>query len=139
MNTIDDTLSLTQKSLDMGHSPVNKRQVLQQSSKCFDPLGTVTILAKLLLQTLWQKKISWDEPLSTEYQHLWQTLLQELRHLNTISTPRHYWKDRISTDSPVELHMFSDASTKAYGAVGIHSLWHLHIICYSQGQSCSIH
>ena len=105
----------------MGHSPVTKRQVLQQSSKSFDPLGMaypVTIRAKLLLQTLWQKKISWDEPLSSEYQHLWQTLLQDLQLLNTISTPRHYWKDGTSTDSPVELHMFSDASTKAYGAVG---------------------
>ena len=120
-NTIDDTLSLTQKPLDMGHPTVTKRQVLQQSSKSFDPLGVaypVTIRAKLLLQTLWQKKISWDEPLSSEYQHLWQTLLQDLQHLNTISTPRYYWKDGIITDNPVELHMFSDASTKAYGAVG---------------------
>ena len=38
-NTIDDTLSLTQKSLDIEHLPVTKRQVLQQSSKSFDPLG----------------------------------------------------------------------------------------------------
>ena len=38
-NTTDDTLSLTQKSLDIEHSPVTKCQVLHQSSKSFDPLG----------------------------------------------------------------------------------------------------
>ena len=72
-NTTDDTLSLTQKSLDIDHSPLSKHQVLQQSSKSFDPLGIaspVTIQAKLLVQTLWQKKISWDKPLSSEYQYL---------------------------------------------------------------------
>ena len=120
-DTIDDTLSLTQKSLDIEHSPVTKRQVLQQSSKSFDPLGIaspVTVRAKLLLQTLWQKKISWDKPLSSEYQHLWQTLLCDLQHLNTISIPRYYWKDGITMVDPVELHIFSDASTKAYRSVG---------------------
>ena len=120
-NTVSDTLSLAQKSLDLDRSPVTKRQVLKQSSKSFDPLGLtspVTVRAKLLLQTLWQQKVSWDKPLSPEYQQLWQMLLHDLQHLNTIPIPRYYLKDRMSTDEPVELHMFSDASTKAYGAVG---------------------
>lgn len=76
-NTVDDTLELAQRSLDPNRSPTIKCQVLQQSSKSFDPLGMVspvTIQAKLLLQTLWQKKIPWDEPLSSEHQQLWQTL-----------------------------------------------------------------
>lgn len=80
-------------------------------------LSPVTIRAKLLLQTLWQKKIPWDEPLSSEHQQLWQTLLHDLQHLNRISIPRYYWKDGINTDLPVELHLFPDASTKAYRAV----------------------
>ena len=41
-----------------------------------------------------------------------------LQHLNTISIPRYYWKDGITMVDPVELHIFSDASTKAYGSVG---------------------
>ena len=122
-NTVNDTLSLAHKSFDLDHNDsfVTKRQVLQQSSKSFDPLGLtspVTVRAKLLLQTLWQKKVSWDEPLSSEYHQLWQSLLHDLKHLNTISIPRYYWKDRTNTDTPIELHVFSDASTKAYGAVG---------------------
>ena len=120
-NTVNDTLELSQKSFDLNHSPATKRHVLQQSSKSFDPLGMtspVTIRAKLLLQTLWQKKVTWDEPLSSEHQQLWQTLLYDLQHLHRISIPRYYWKDGTTTNLPVELHLFSDASTKAYGAVG---------------------
>ena len=135
-NTVGDTLSPAQKCLDLDRSPVTKRQVLKQSSKSFDPLGLtspVTVQAKLLLQTLWQQ-VSWDKPLSPEYQQLWHTLLHDLQHLNTISIPRYYLKDRMSTDEPVELHMFSDASTKAYGAVGyLHQGTYLHIIHHSQG------
>ena len=120
-NTVDDTIELSQKSFDLSHPSATKHQVLQQSSKCFDPLGMtspVTIRAKLLLQTLWQKNVTWDEPFSPEHQQLWQTLQHDLQHLNRISIPRFYWKDGATTNLPVELHLFSDASTKAYGAVG---------------------
>ena len=119
-NTVDDFLELSQKSFDLNY-PLTKRQVLQQSSKCFDPLGIaspVTIRAKLLLQSLWQKKISWDVPLSLEHQQLWQTLQHDLQHLNQMSIPRYYWKEHTTSYLPIELHIFSDASTKAYGAVG---------------------
>ena len=37
-NTVDDSLEFSQKSFDLNYPPT-KRQVLQQSSKCFDPLG----------------------------------------------------------------------------------------------------
>ena len=97
-----------------------KREVLQQSSKVFDPLGftsPVTVNAKLLLLQLWQKKLPWDDILPSEYKQLWQTILHNLQQLHTISVPRYYWQNGSSTDAPVELYIFCDASTKAYGAV----------------------
>ena len=119
-NTTNDNLSLAQKFLSLDQSSTTKHEVLQQSFRVFDPLGftsPVTISAKLLLQQLWQKKLSWHVPLPLEYQQQWQTLLHDLQHLHTVSIPRCYWKNGMSTDAPVELHIFCDASTKAYGAV----------------------
>ena len=101
-------------SSSLDQSSATKREVLQQSSRIFDPLGftaPVTISAKLLLQRLWQKKLPWDVPLPSEYQQQWQTLLHDLQHLHTVSIPRCYWKNGMSTDAPVELHIFCDAST----------------------------
>ena len=119
-NTTNDNLSLAQKFFSIDQSSATKRDVLHQSSRVFDPLGftaPVTISAKLLLQQLWQKKLSWDVPLPSEYQQQWQTFLHDLQHLHTVSIPRCYWKNGMSTDAPIELHIFCDASTKAYGAV----------------------
>ena len=119
-DTANDNLSLAQKFFSLDHSSATKHEVLQQSSKVLDPLGftsPITIRAKLLLQQLWQKKLPWDDPLPSEHQQLWQTLLHDLQQLHTISIPRCYWKNESSTDAPVELHIFCDASTKAYGAV----------------------
>ena len=119
-NTTNDNLSLAQKFFSTDQSSATKCEVLQQSSRVFDPLGftaPVTISAKLLLQQLWQKKLPWDVPLPSEYQQQWQTILHDLQHLHTVSIPRCYWKNGMSIDAPVELHIFCDASTKAYGAV----------------------
>ena len=119
-NTDNDKLSLACKVSSLEHSLATKRGVLQQSSKVFDPLGftsPVTVSAKLLLQQLWQQKLPWDDALSPEHMQLWQTILHDLSQLHTISVPRYYWQNGSSTDAPVELHIFCDASTKAYGAV----------------------
>ena len=119
-NTSTDNLSLAHKTTFIDSSQATKREVLQQSSKIFDPLGftsPVTIGTKLLLQQLWQKKLPWDHPLPAEHQQQWSTLLRDLQQLHTISVTRCYFKDGLCSDPPVELHIFCDASTKAYGAV----------------------
>ena len=69
-NTQTDTLSLTSKSsIPSITSLTTKREVLKESSKLFDPLGLlspVTIKAKFFMQSLWQRNLDWDEPLSDE-------------------------------------------------------------------------
>lgn len=63
-----DTLYLAPKEIAPRQSqPISKRDVLQLSSRTYDPLGLlspVTVKAKLLIQNLWQQKLEWDEPLS---------------------------------------------------------------------------
>ena len=63
-NSSTDTLTFTSKEiLSTDKSVVSKQEVLQCSSRLYDPLGflaPVTIQAKLFMQELWQLKLSWD-------------------------------------------------------------------------------
>lgn len=95
---------------------VSKRHVLSVIAQVFDPLGLVTpciVEAKIIMQQLWVNQCSWDEDLPQHIKTLWLKFAETLPLLNNISIPR--W---ITCDSPclVELHVFSDASEKAYGA-----------------------
>ena len=94
--------------------------MLQSSSQLYDPLGwaaPVTIRAKLLLQEIWQSKISWDEPLSVAIRDKWLAILTDLLELPTVTIPRAYFSSlSVSTDVCI-MYVFSDASTKAYVAV----------------------
>jgi len=64
-----DNISLIPKTTMDASNLTTKREILQDSSKVFDPLGLavpVTVRANLLIQTLWQKQLQWDEPLEPE-------------------------------------------------------------------------
>jgi hypothetical protein len=64
-------------------------------------------------QTLWQLNFHWDESIPEDLYTLWLEFQNKLDHLNNIKVPRH-----ITCNEPhhIELHGFSDASEKAYGA-----------------------
>ncbi|XP_066157659.1 uncharacterized protein [Euwallacea fornicatus] len=93
-----------------------KRAMLSIIAKIFDPLGILgpcTVNAKTLLQQLWRKEIDWDERLPPDVSVPWHTFIQEVPEINRIAVPRFV----SSVDSSVfEIHAFSDASEKAYGA-----------------------
>ena len=58
-----DTIFLTSNKDKSARRLVTKRNVLQVSSKVYDPLGLlspVTSRAKLLIQELWQQQLEWD-------------------------------------------------------------------------------
>ena len=118
-NPVSDQLSLTPKStLIPGNSLTTKRELLQESSKVFDPIGItvpVTIQAKLLVQKVWSQHIEWDEPLGTELLNEWRRIAVDLSQLPQFSINRKYLPNFSTSD--MELHAFSDASNKAYGAV----------------------
>ena len=106
-----------------------KRGIISDVSKTFDILGWIspTILTmKLLYQHLWEKGHEWDEivPDNLVDQHAkWR---EKLPCLATKQLPRCYaLPGHIPTAQ--ELHGFSDASLKAYGAVVyIRTTYHSH-------------
>ena len=94
----------------------SKRSLLSNVSKIFDPLGMITPLTiplKILIQQTWTRKLDWDDLLPRELQESWELLSKECENLGSIKFPRMAVKEGTSYD----LHMFCDASPKAYGAV----------------------
>ena len=96
-----------------------KRGLIRDVAKTYDILGWIapTVLTmKVLYQSLWKTGHDWDEevPSSLADQHAqWR---QELPLLKNRTLPRCYRHPQL-TPLTTELHAFSDASMKAYGAV----------------------
>ena len=118
-NALTDQLSLISKGADLTSELTTKREVLQESSRIFDPIGfatPVTIHSKLLIQRLWQIKIEWDEPLEADLNREWLSIAKDLNQLSSITIDRRYTSADFDP-AKIELHTFTDASTRAYGAV----------------------
>ncbi|XP_054713427.1 uncharacterized protein LOC129222888 [Uloborus diversus] len=97
-----------------------KRFVLQVAGRIFDPLGFVTpytIRIKCLFQELWIRKISWDAELPDDILKIWNRWCFELPTLLKLQIPRNVLDCAELSSCDIELHTFSDASPKAYGAV----------------------
>ncbi|XP_018398194.1 PREDICTED: uncharacterized protein LOC108776159 [Cyphomyrmex costatus] len=96
---------------------ISKRVILSDTSKLYYPLGLVgpvIVLAKLILQELWQVGINWDESVPQELHAQWLELKTQLNDINRLSIPRCI-KHATSPDS-IQVHGFCDASQRAYGA-----------------------
>ncbi|CAA9993810.1 unnamed protein product, partial [Nesidiocoris tenuis] len=52
------------------------------------PNAPATVLMKSLIQMLWKAKVGWDDPIPSDIQKLWQTILDELPTLSNIRIPR---------------------------------------------------
>ncbi|XP_046145647.1 uncharacterized protein LOC123988932 [Osmia bicornis bicornis] len=95
---------------------VTKRSVLSSIARLFDPLGwlaPITIAAKILMQDLWILKCEWDSALPVEVRDRWLEYCNSLSALPTLSIGR--WLGA-SCNSEVQIHGFSDASSRAYAA-----------------------
>ncbi|KAL6483178.1 hypothetical protein MHYP_G00080500 [Metynnis hypsauchen] len=95
------------------------RNVYRVLASQYDPLGYIipyTTCAKVLIQALWRHEQQWDEPITGELLSVWQNWESELPHLQHISMPRCCMPVNMSAD-PSDLHVFCDASEKAYGSV----------------------
>jgi hypothetical protein len=97
------------------HFKVNKRNMLSETSRIFDPLGILCpciIIAKIMLQKLWLEKTDWDEPLPSDLHAQWINYRDQLIQLNHVKIPR-----QSICDNPIDIqiHGFSDAFKEAYG------------------------
>jgi len=99
-------------------SDVSKRSFLSLVARIFDPLGWIapfTVSAKIILQSLWLKKLEWDTPLSGDLLTRCLEFQSQLNDLVEVSIPR--WTGEGSELQRVEIHGFADASNSAYAAV----------------------
>ena len=124
-NPTNDKITLTQNSGNLTQKlPMTKRTILQQSAKVYDPLGLitpVTVRARILIQELWRKSLPWDIPVPADLQQKWSSIAEDIHDsVNEHATlPRQYFLEPVKPQDNVELHVFSDASTVAYGAVAL--------------------
>ncbi|XP_044314736.1 uncharacterized protein LOC123037552 [Drosophila rhopaloa] len=93
-----------------------KREVLSQIAKLFDPAGWLSpfiVRAKMLMQEIWLRELSWDQPLPTDLVTRWRNFLEGYQTLKEVRIPR--WV-RFHPAAKLQYHGFCDASQSAYGA-----------------------
>ena len=113
----DDTMSIQVRSESV---PATKRGIVKMAATIFDPLGFVSpflLQAKIIIQKLWARKYDWDEEISGDELGLWQNWLAELDEVKNIKVPRCMKMTVAANIKEMELHLFSDASEDAFGAV----------------------
>ena len=104
-----------------GKQIITKRFVLKIGASAFDPIGVLAPLVinlKLMFQELCNDKCAWDDELSIPFRKKWDKLISSLLQMEPIRIQRYYLHDcDINDVITVQLHGFSDASSKAYAAV----------------------
>lgn len=95
---------------------LSKRKLLSLVASVFDPLGLlspITIRGKMLIREAWQQNLGWDDQLPPSFESEWIKLKTDLLKLDCLSFNRNIGQD----EEKCTLHVFNDASSKAYGAV----------------------
>ncbi|XP_026224940.1 uncharacterized protein LOC113168151 [Anabas testudineus] len=106
--------------VSISDKPFTRRGVLSTINSLFDPLGfvaPVTIRGKSLLRELTLEGTDWDAPLPQDKHEAWRTWRDSLQELEHLHIPRAYTPTSPSGAKQREICIFSDASTKAIGAV----------------------
>ncbi|XP_011156998.1 uncharacterized protein LOC105194004 [Solenopsis invicta] len=115
-NQLQDLLYFSYR-IDPACNSVSKRTILSEAVRLFDPLGllgSVTIVARLILQELWLAGTHWDESVPQEIHTRWADFKSHLKGLNDLSVPRCI---KFSCNHrSLQIHGFCDASQRAYGA-----------------------
>ncbi|XP_054719217.1 uncharacterized protein LOC129228560 [Uloborus diversus] len=121
-NTKEDSLSLDVKSLLSNLSSLKntKRCVLQTAAMIFDPMGFLSpfvVRIRCLMQDIWKIGTDWDDELPENLTLKWRKWYGEIKDLDSITVERYFFLNVSDLRDSVEIHIFSDASLVAYGAV----------------------
>ena len=103
----------------MCSKPNTMMGVLATISSIFDPLNfaaTVMLPAKQIMQTLWRRKLPWDEPIRAEILEKWKMWRGSLPFLESLSIPQCYFSGLDHEGARLQLHHFCDASEIGYGS-----------------------
>lgn len=119
-NCDTDSLGFKHRPTDYGEPTM--RNIYRTLASQYDPLGFIipfTTRAKIIVQQLWEKHRDWDDPLLPhDLLQQWKIWEGELEHLLEITFPRCYTLAHMDQSNVVrEVHIFCDASERAYGSV----------------------
>lgn len=115
-STVDDKLTL-KDGLTLNKNATTRRQILSAISEIYDPLGIanpLTINFKLLMRSIIEKRVKWDEPLPADIITTYDKLCKIFKLCQ-----QHFVIDRkmINSEAPADINCFVDASKSAYGFV----------------------
>ena len=99
---------------------VSKREIASLLASIYDPLGLIIPVVtplKCLLQDLWKQKTAWDTTLDEVQEQRFRKILCDMMNPDSISVPR--WLSTVihNCAQDVSIHVFVDASCRAYAAV----------------------
>lgn len=110
-----DTFSFNVRPKDL---PSTRRGILSAVASLYDPLGFIAPFAltgKSILQELCCRGVGWDDPLAEDLRLRWEEWKIGLQELKDVKIPRCYHPPDFGNVIRIELHHFSDASSKGYG------------------------
>ena len=111
-NTSSDSMRLKNNVLDPKAN--TKRLIVSSLFSVFDPMGIyspVLLAGKLVVRSLNQLNVGWDQVIEPRIQENWAKCCREFVQTNSLEFPR----KTFSSDKPVKLFLFADASKEAYG------------------------
>lgn len=98
---------------------LNKRNILSLTQRIFDPVGIlcpITIVPRLILQEIWNKKLAWDEELPSHIESQFYEWYDNVHLLENCRIPRRLSPEPLQDCTNTSLHMFCDASKNGYAA-----------------------
>ncbi|GFQ86184.1 integrase catalytic domain-containing protein [Trichonephila clavata] len=112
-DNVNDNLSIDIKQFEKLSKlvKVTKRVILSACGMLFDPIGIMNPFAirmKILLQTMWESGISWDECVPSDIKATFLEWTNEIEILKQFKTPRLYFSD-LNWEAPLlNLHSYTN-------------------------------